>query len=65
MTPSSYPAAKLEPVQRMGLAIQTLAKDANISKLASANDVSRKPVMPSRRPSRQAALVKRSYSRFR
>jgi hypothetical protein len=57
----------------MDLAIQTLAKDANISKLASANDVSRKylyqkkvkPVTPSRRPSRQAALMKRSYSLFR
>jgi hypothetical protein len=34
MTPSFYPAAKLEPAQRMDLAIETLAKDANLSKLS-------------------------------
>jgi hypothetical protein len=41
MIPYANPAAKLEPSQRMALAIQTLTEDTNISRRVAANDVSR------------------------
>jgi hypothetical protein len=42
MASTTFPAAKLLGVQRMDLAIQAMTRSANISRLASQNNVSRK-----------------------
>ena len=42
MTSTTFPAAKLLGAQRMGLAVQAMTGSANISRLASENNVSRK-----------------------
>jgi hypothetical protein len=42
MTSTTFPAAKLLGAKRMDLAIQAIASSANISRLASKNNVSRK-----------------------
>jgi hypothetical protein len=42
MTSTTFPAAKLLLAQRMDLAIQVMTGSANISRLASENNVSRK-----------------------
>lgn len=42
MTPSTFPAAKLLSTQRINLAIQAMSDSANINRLASEHQVSRK-----------------------
>ena len=42
MTTTTFPAAKLLSAQRIELAIQAMAGAANVSHLASENNVSRK-----------------------